>query len=248
MVLIDCGISNRQLQLRAKELDVGLEHVSAAIFTHEHSDHVNGLPVFAKRYAGPLYATKGTISGRGSLAHLPFVPLAHDDELTVAGMRIRTFPTSHDVADPFGLRFSVADDDGVELDALGWCTDTGYLTDQALQQLHDCRILGIESNHDPHMLATGPYPPYLQARVGGTRGHLSNNQTAQALPQLVTSTTDEVVALHISEKNNTPQLCLRTLADALGAEPIASEHPEAVAAGSGIHLHVANQVEPLSIW
>ena len=233
MVLIDCGISNRQLQLRAKELDVGLEHVSAAIFTHEHSDHVNGLPVFAKRYAGPLYATKGTIAGRGSLAHLPFVPLAHDDELTVAGMRIRTFPTSHDVADPFGLHFTVEDAGGTVLDSVGWCTDTGVLTKRALEELRGCRVMGLEANHDVRMLATGPYPSYLKARVGGTRGHLSNDQCAEALRTLVTADTTTVVALHISEKNNLPSVAKAALSQAVPDD---------------VEVLVAGQNRPMSVW
>ena len=129
MVLIDCGISNKQLLLRARELEVNVERLSAAIFTHEHSDHVNGLPVFAKRFDGPLYATKGTISGRRTIADLPFVPVKHDDEICVAGMRIRTFPTSHDVADPFGLHFMVEDAAGDTIDSVGWCTDSSSGTE-----------------------------------------------------------------------------------------------------------------------
>ena len=233
MVLIDCGISNRQLRLRARELDVDLARTTAAIFTHEHSDHVNGLPVFAKRFDGPLYATKGTRAGRGSISALPFVELSHDDELCAGGMRIHTFPTSHDVADPFGLHFVVEDSNGTTLDSVGWCTDTGVLTKRALEELRGCRVLGIEANHDVKMLSTSTYPGYLKARVGGTRGHLSNGQCAEALRTLVTEETTTVVALHISENNNLPSIAKATLSEAV---------PDRV------EVLVAGQNKPMSVW
>ena len=214
-LLMDVGISRKRTNEALHGIGLDLKEIDGIFITHEHSDHVNGLPVFAKRYAGPLYATKGTIAGRGSLAHLPFVPLAHDDELTVAGMRIRTFPTSHDVADPFGLHFTVEDAGGTVLDSVGWCTDTGVLTKRALEELRGCRVLGLEANHDVRMLATGPYPSYLKARVGGTRGHLSNDQCAEALRTLVTADTTTVVALHISEKNNLPSVAKAALSQAV---------------------------------
>ena len=232
MVLIDCGITRRQLMLRADALGLDMTKVRAAFFTHEHSDHVSGLPVFAKRFDGPLYATKGTVGGRSNLASLPFDYIGDDDELSVAGMRVRTFPTSHDVADPFGLHF-LAEEDGCVLDSVGWCTDTGYLTDRALEELQGCRVLGLESNHDAHMLATGPYPGYLKARVGGQRGHLSNDQCAQALQELVCEQTTTVVALHISENNNLPSLAKATLAEAV---------PESV------EVLVAAQSQPMTVW
>ncbi len=233
MVLIDCGISNRQLQLRARELDVDMERLTAAIFTHEHSDHVNGVAVFAKRFSGPLYATRGTILCRRTLSDLPFIAVGHDDELSVAGMRIHTFPTSHDVADPFGLHFVVEDSNGTTLDSVGWCTDTGVLTKRALEELRGCRVLGIEANHDVKMLSTGPYPGYLKARVGGTRGHLSNDQCAEALRTLVTEETTTVVALHISENNNLPSIAKATLSEAV---------PDRV------EVLVAGQNKPMSVW
>lgn len=248
LVLVDCGLSRKRLYERAAELGVSLDDLVAAVFTHEHSDHVSGVPVFAKRFGGPLYASRGTVAARQSLAGLAFTSVRTGSSFEVAGMRVQTFATSHDVADPFGLRFSVEDGDGDVLDALGWCTDTGYLTDEALDVLRGCRVLGIESNHDPRMLATGPYPTYLKARVGGKRGHLSNAQCAEALPALVTQETEAVVALHLSEKNNTPSTCMRTLAEALGATAANTTFTEATANDGRLTLRVAAQDRPLSVW
>ncbi|MBQ9006751.1 MAG: MBL fold metallo-hydrolase [Atopobiaceae bacterium] len=219
LVLIDCGITRKQLLLRADELGVDTSLIRAVIITHEHSDHVNGLRVFSKRFDGPIFATKGTAEARNGVCEKPFSIVGHQDEFEVAGMRVRTFPRAHDVSDPVGLQFSIRGSSSDPQECIGWCTDTGFLTDQALEELHGCRILGIEANHDVRMLRDGPYPSYLKARVGGKYGHLSNDQCAEALPALVTSETDTIVALHISEKNNLPSLAKAAIVGAVGDGP-----------------------------
>ena len=259
-VLVDCGISRRALLGRAEELGVDVSRVTAVILTHEHSDHVGGLSVFCNRFDGPLFATAGTVAARRYLTELPFTLVGHEDELELAGMRVRTFPhedelelagmrvrtfpTSHDVADPIGLRFSTADD------ALGFCTDTGELGKEALDALAGTRILALESNHDERMLATGDYPAYLKARVGGPTGHLSNAQAAEALGRLVGPDTETVVAMHLSQENNRPSLCVRTLAEAVGAEVGAGEdgRPEARTPDGRLTICCSAQDWPLSVW
>ncbi|MBM6774675.1 MBL fold metallo-hydrolase [Olsenella profusa] len=244
MVLVDCGISRRALMGRAGELGVDMGRVSAVVLTHEHSDHVAGLTVFCNHFEGELVATAGTVGARSYLSGLPFTIVGHSDEVELAGMRLRTFPTSHDVADPVGLRFSTDDD------ALGYCTDTGELGPEALEALSGVRVLALESNHDEHMLATGPYPAYLKARVGGPTGHLSNAQAAAALEQLVGPDTETVVAMHLSQENNRPSVAVRTLAEAVGAEVRAGEdgRPEARTPDGRLTICCAAQDWPLSVW
>lgn len=243
-VLVDCGISRRALLGRAEELGVDVSRVVAVILTHEHSDHVGGLSVFCNRFDGPLFATAGTVAARRYLTELPFTLVGHEDKLELAGMRVQTFPVSHDVADPIGLRFSTADD------ALGFCTDTGELGEKALEALADARILALESNHDERMLATGDYPAYLKARVGGTTGHLSNEQAAEALERIVGPDTETVVAMHLSQENNRPSLCVRTLAEAVGAEAATGEdgRPEARTPDGRLTICCSAQDWPLSVW
>ena len=233
-VLVDCGISRKELRRRAGLVDCDLGRVRAILVTHEHSDHVGGLPVICKHFDGPVYATAGTASCT-RLAPFDVTAVRHGCTLSLAGMRIQAFPLSHDVADPMAFRFEVPGDDGPR-DAVGWATDTGVLTDEARRALRGCRTLGIETNHDPDMLAHGPYPYYLKARVGGSHGHLSNVQAAEALPDLVTSRTETVVGMHVSEKNNRPELAIRTLSEALEAM------------GRTPRVRVASQTQPLVIW
>ena len=243
-VLVDCGISRRALLGRAGELGLDMGRVTAVLLTHEHSDHVGGLTVFCNHFEGELLTTAGTAAARGYLSSLPFTIVGSSDEFEVAGMRVRSFPTSHDVADPMGFRFSTQDD------ALGFCTDTGVLGDEALDALRGTRILALESNHDERMLASGPYPGYLKARVAGPTGHLSNAQAAEALGRLVGPDTETVVAMHLSQENNRPSVCVRTLAEAVGAQVATGEdgRPEARTPDGRLTICCAAQDWPLTVW
>ena len=246
-VLVDCGLSRRELHRRADVVGCDLGRVCAVLVTHEHGDHTSGLSVICNHFDGPVYATAGTAGARAHLTRLPFTLVDHDCTLQLGGMTIHAFPLSHDVADPMCFRFEVFED-GELADAIAWATDTGKLTNEALELLQGCRILGIEANHDSQMLATGPYPGYLKARVAGTRGHLSNDQAAEALPLLVTDDTETIVAMHISQKNNRPSLAARALADAVDARFVEGSKMEARTKDGLLTVCVSSQDEPLVIW
>lgn len=248
-VLLDCGLSRKRLHERADEVGCDLSGVEAVLLTHEHGDHTGGLSVICNHFDGPVYTTAGTASGRKHLLSLPFTLVDHDATLEVAGMRVQAFPTSHDVNDPMCFRFEVRDEASDELlDAVGWVSDTGYLTDEAMYALYGCRILGIEANHDARMLATGPYPAYLKRRVASDTGHLSNEQAAQALPTLVTHDTETIIALHLSQENNRPSLAVRTLAEAVGAEQTNSTFTEARTPDGLLTVCASAQDRPLVVW
>ena len=223
-VLVDCGISRRELMRRADAEGVDLGRVRAVLLTHEHIDHTKGLEVLSRHFDGAFVSTAGTVGARRGLADLPWTLVDHDETFAIAntGIVVRAFPTSHDVADPMGFRFSAVDADGEETDAIGYCTDTGYLTDEAMCALRGCRILGLEANHDVAMLRDGDYPG------------------------LVTDETETIVALHLSENNNRPSVCVRTLAAAVGAEPVGLT--EARTPDGRLTVCCASQDVPLSVW
>ena len=134
-------------------------------------------------------------------------------------MRIIPFATSHDAAASFGFRI----EDAANGDAVGYLTDSGIVTAQAHAALRDVRILALESNHDPKMLATGPYPYVIKQRIASNSGHLSNGQAAAELGTLVAESRaagqrlpQTVVAMHVSQNNNDYSLARRTLEAALG--------------------------------
>ena len=241
-ILIDCGVSRRSLLQRADELGLDMGRVQAILVTHEHSDHVSGISVVCNHYAGPLFATAGTVAARSYLSEQDFTLISPGDAFEVAGIGVTTFHTSHDVADPIGARFECGDD------AVAYCTDTGVLTADARAAIRGSRIIALESNHDERMLASGPYPAYLKQRIAGSTGHLSNAQAAEALPDLVTEDTETVVAMHLSQENNRPSVCVRTLAAAVGAEPTDELGVEARTPDGHLTIVAAAQDRPISIW
>lgn len=246
LALVDDGLSLRELTRRAQALGLDLGRLACVIVTHEHSDHVSGLSVLCNRYEGRLVATAGTACARTYLSRLPFELVGHDDAFETCGMLVETFPTSHDVADPIGLRFSVGT--GEDADRVGFCTDTGVLTARAGELLRDARILALESNHDVAMLRTGPYPAQLKRRVGGELGHLSNDQAAAAARELVGPGTETLVAMHVSQKNNRPSLAVRALAEAVGAEGANGAFTEARTPDGRLWVCAAAQDRPMTIW
>lgn len=245
LIMIDDGFSRREVLARMHELGLSEDNVRALILTHEHSDHVSGVSVWCKRFDGELYASAGTCDTRKYLACLPFETFSPGDTLKIAGIRVDTFPTSHDVMNPAGFRFSAGDD------AVGFATDTGVLPPGAMRLLSDARILALESNHDVPMLRTGSYPRMLQDRIISERGHLSNEQAAEAAKKLVTDRTEQLIAMHISQENNRPSLAVRSLADALGATLDNELGSSAtLVRGNGLpdlHIRAAGQNRPISL-
>lgn len=246
IIMVDDGFSRREVLSRMHRLDISEDDVRALILTHEHSDHVGGVSVWVKRFDGDLYASTGTPGARPYLSCLPFKSFAPGDALEIAGMRVETFPTSHDVVNPVGFRFSR---DG---DSIGFATDTGILPPDAMSMLANARILAIESNHDVPMLRCGSYPRHLQDRIISERGHLSNAQAAEAVGILAGARTEHVVAMHISQENNRPSLAVRALAQAVGADLDNELGSSATLKRDGglpdLHIRAAGQNRPISIW
>lgn len=245
LIMIDDGFSRREALSRMHALGLSEDDVRALVLTHEHSDHVSGVSVWCRRFEGELWASVGTPEARAYLAALPFEEFEPGQEIEVAGVRIETFSTSHDVVNPSGFRFSCG------RDAIGYATDTGTLSHVAQRALRDVRILALESNHDVPMLRTGPYPRVLQDRILSTRGHLSNDQAAEAVGSLVTNRTEQVIAMHISQENNRPSLAVRALAEALGAHldnELGSSATLERRDAPALRIRPAGQNRPFSVW
>ena len=177
--------------------------VDAVLLTHEHDDHSRGACRFALRHEVPVYGTRGTHRGP-SLGGLKALarPLGPGSPQTAAGFRIEVFPVPHDARQPVGI--VVESSGGCRL---GLATDLGCRTDEAWRRLRDLDVLLLESNHDLDMLRTGPYPWRLKERVASSRGHLSNEQAAAGLDELLSGRSDRlswVVLCHLSETNNSP--------------------------------------------
>lgn len=208
-VLIDAGRSARQLEGMLRLCGVDPLAVQAVLVTHEHSDHVSGLRVFAKKYGLPVYGSAGTLEAIGpGLEGARLVEIGEGARL--AGMEVRAFPTSHDCAEPTGYRIHTADGRNFCL-----ATDLGYLSEPVKAALSGCDMVVLESNHDVELLRNGPYPYYLKRRILSDQGHLSNRDCAAFLPQLLKSGVRRFMLGHLSRENNRPQLALETAEAAL---------------------------------
>lgn len=226
-VLIDCGICKRDVLSRSAEAGFDLGKLKAVLITHEHSDHTKGLKVLYRELAKqglqvPLFVNQATYANSKNIQEAAqlteVVGLDAEDQLSLAGMEVFAFDTSHDAASSFGFRLWAGED------ALGFMTDTGVVTEAAHEALQGCRVLALEANHDPTMLKNGPYPRALQERVSSERGHLSNGQASEELKSLLHPGLEEVIAMHISENNNTYRLPVECLREVVRQE----SHPAAV--------------------
>ncbi|MBY0340499.1 MAG: MBL fold metallo-hydrolase [Rhodocyclaceae bacterium] len=214
-VLLDCGFGPRNLAQRCQRLGVEADTLDAIIITHEHSDHIGGAFPCAGRYGVPLYMTRGThaeaLRDKTARADADVDLCLIDSHATffIGDLEIQPFPVPHDAREPVQFVFS----DGAH--RLGVLTDLGHVTAHVAARLQGCDALVLECNHDAAMLANGPYPPMLKQRVGGRFGHLDNAAAADLLRQLEYSRLQHVLAAHVSEHNNTPDLARQALAGAM---------------------------------
>lgn len=243
LIMIDNGLSRRETLKRMAELGLSADDVAALVITHEHGDHIKGLDVWCKHWDGPVYTSRDTLASKECLAHLPIEEFDPGDTFSIAGVRIQTYSTSHDVVNPVGYRFDAQDD------SVGFATDTGELSSRAINTLKDCRILALESNHDVAMLRQGDYPRFLQERILSAKGHLSNDQAAEAARALVTDRTEQLIAMHISQDNNRPSLTVKSYASSLGAR-LDDELGSTATRVQGSHtltIRPAGQYRPMTI-
>ena len=205
-LLIDCGFSLRELERRLADAGLRPGELDAILVTHEHADHIRGVGAAARRYGIPVWTTAGTwrASAAGEVPDLHLFT-AHADGFRIGSVHVRPYAVPHDAREPVQFVF---DHRGRRL---GILTDAGSLTPHIVDNLRGLDVLVLECNHDPVMLANGPYPPALQARVGGRLGHLSNAQAATLLARLDHGCLHRVVAAHLSEKNNHPDLARAAL-------------------------------------
>lgn len=213
-ILIDAGMSAKQIELALGRAGTDGENIKAVFVTHEHSDHVKGVRVLASRYNIPVYGSEGTLCAledNGTLnGKFPAFAMAVGQTAEVCDMQIKGFHTNHDCREGMGYVITLPDERKVAV-----CTDVGVITDQILENIKGCDLVAIESNHDIGMLQNGPYPYILKRRILSEHGHLSNIACAEAAKKLLKSGTTRFVLSHLSKENNYPPLAYQTTFAAL---------------------------------
>ena len=205
-LLVDVGISGKRTEAGLNSLGITGKDLDGILITHEHSDHISGLGVMARKYEVPIYATRGTIAAMcesGSLGKVDtslFHEIREDEKLTIKDLTVNPMRISHDAAQPVAYRISYGSR------KVGICTDLGVYNDYTVECLKGMDALLIEANHDVNMLQVGPYPYYLKQRILGDRGHLSNENSGRLLSRILHDKLQAIVLGHLSKENNMPEL------------------------------------------
>ena len=213
-VMIDCGFGPRETVKRLARLGLEVSALSAILVTHEHSDHGRGAAQMASKARCSVWLTHGT---HAMLEAIDIAPLAariveSQQKFAIGDLEITPYPVPHDAREPMHFVFS----DGAR--RFGLLTDAGHVTPHIETVLDGCDALALECNHDVARLEAGNYPIALKRRILGRYGHLDNEAAAVLLKKIAGDSLKHVVAAHLSEHNNSPELARAALAEALGCE------------------------------
>lgn len=204
-VLVDCGFGIREAVKRMQTLHMDPATLAGILVTHEHIDHVRGVPALARRFGLTVYMTVGSWLALQPDPAINVVLITPEETRSIGELDITPVTVPHDAREPVQYLIEAG------TRRLGLLTDLGMVTPHVLKRYRQCDALFIECNHDPRMLANGPYPPSLKRRVSGRLGHLSNRQAVELLQALGTDRLQRLVASHLSEKNNLPELAFEAL-------------------------------------
>jgi len=200
-ILVDAGISCRETEKRMKRLNLSMQQVKAIFVSHEHSDHISGIPVLAKKYNLPVYITDATRHHGGlPLNAQQAIPFKAYEPVQIGDLSVNAFPKFHDAAEPHSFTVS-----GNNI-TIGVFTDIGAACDHCKLHFQKCHAAFLEANYDEAMLENGSYPYHLKKRIRGGQGHLSNKQALELFTQHKPAFMSHLLLAHLSRDNNSPAL------------------------------------------
>lgn len=210
-VLLDCVFSAKEVERRLARAGLAADTLSGILITHEHSDHIGSALTLARRWSIPLYMSWGTAQAVGADdANVELNILWGDETVEIGELGVLPYTVPHDAREPLQFVFN----DGAS--RLGVLTDVGESTSHINTVLSGCDALVLEYNHDLDMLTGSRYPASLKARISGSHGHLNNDAAGDILAALDRSKLRHLIAAHLSQQNNTPELARAAMAAVLG--------------------------------
>jgi phosphoribosyl 1,2-cyclic phosphodiesterase len=202
-VIVDTGLSCRETEKRLKRLGRSLKYVQGVFITHEHGDHIHGLPAIAKKFRIPIYISPGTIAqSRMEIDRSLIRGIPSHEPITVGDIQVTSFLKSHDARDPHSF---VVSRNGVRV---GVFTDIGHACENVIHYFSQCHAVFLESNYDEDLLEQGRYPYHLKQRIRGDKGHLSNKQALDLFVNHRAPYLSHLFLSHLSEDNNHPRLAM----------------------------------------
>jgi phosphoribosyl 1,2-cyclic phosphodiesterase len=226
-VLVDVGISCREIEKRMKRLNLSMQKVKAVFISHEHTDHIRGLHSLVKRHKLPVYITTPTLRfGRLYLEYDVTRNFSAHETISVGDLKVTAFPKLHDASDPYSFTISYNNIN------VGVFTDIGLPCENVINHFQQCHAAFLEANYDDEMLDKGNYPYHLKKRIRGERGHLSNKQALELFKSHRPSFMTHLVLSHLSQNNNSPEL----------VEALFTQHAD------GVKMVVASRYEETPVY
>ncbi|MBR0491767.1 MAG: MBL fold metallo-hydrolase [Clostridia bacterium] len=214
-LLVDCGVSAKKIETALTDLNINPNSIDGILITHEHSDHVQGLGVFAKKFNVPVFVNKQTLDAmpkqkeKLESCNANITNFEVGDHLEIKNLKIKSFSIPHDAANPCG--FTITDN----CKTIGIATDIGHMTTDILKELEPSDFLLLESNYDPEVLKCSPYPYHLKQRIAGPNGHLPNEMAGKTISYLLKSNLKKAMLGHLSKENNFPELAYKSVVEEL---------------------------------
>lgn len=211
-ILVDIGVSAKRTEIALNGIGVAPDSIKAVFVTHEHSDHVNGVRVFAKKHHAKVYGSEGTLKALLNANKLDGVEceVLPENGMDLNSLYVKSFRTSHDASESCGYVIDTPDGRKIAV-----CTDLGFVSEEVEKAVLGCDLVLLESNHDIRMLENGPYPYPLKQRIKSNKGHLSNESSSVFAKKLIESGTTRLILGHLSKENNFPELAYQTTLAAL---------------------------------
>lgn len=210
-ILVDAGISGKRVEAGLNENDITTKDINGILITHEHSDHISGLGVLARKCHIPIYATKETLreikktASLGKIEDALYQEITPDKDFQIRDIRVHPFSISHDAANPVGYRFFHKNC------SVAVATDMGTYNKYIVENLKGLDAILLEANHDIRMLETGSYPYSLKQRILGDHGHLSNELSGKLLNEVLHDNMKHIILGHLSKENNYEELAYETV-------------------------------------